>query len=82
MRRVRKCSSCGFPVSEGRTICLDCEKKQDSAMPHEDSLSGELVPAFLSSTPPPKESWLADHVNLLAILVLIVGILVASVVFR
>ena len=25
MRRVQKCSSCGFPVSEGRTLCLDCE---------------------------------------------------------
>ncbi|MFY9646206.1 MAG: GAF domain-containing protein [Terriglobales bacterium] len=27
MRRVQKCASCGFPVSEGRTLCLDCEKK-------------------------------------------------------
>jgi len=25
MRRVQKCVSCGFPVSEGRTLCLDCE---------------------------------------------------------
>ncbi|MFZ3341429.1 MAG: GAF domain-containing protein [Terriglobales bacterium] len=25
MRRVQKCASCGFPVSEGRTLCLDCE---------------------------------------------------------
>ncbi len=27
MRRKQKCASCGFPVSEGRTLCLDCEKK-------------------------------------------------------
>jgi len=27
MRRVQKCATCGFPVSEGRTLCLDCEKK-------------------------------------------------------
>jgi len=27
MHRVQKCNSCGFPVSEGRTLCLDCEKK-------------------------------------------------------
>src|SRR6266481_6479989 len=27
MLRVQKCASCGFPVSEGRTLCLDCEKK-------------------------------------------------------
>jgi putative methionine-R-sulfoxide reductase with GAF domain len=83
MRRVQKCSSCGFPVSEGRTICLDCEKKQESsAAPSEDILPAAFAPAFLNSSPPPKESWLADHVNLLAILVLIVGILVAVVVFR
>ncbi len=25
MRRIQKCASCGFPVSEGRTLCLDCE---------------------------------------------------------
>jgi putative methionine-R-sulfoxide reductase with GAF domain len=82
MRRVQKCSSCGFPVSEGRTICLDCEKKQDSVVPSTEPGSAEFVPAFLSSSPPPKEGWLADHVNLLAILVLVVGILVAIVVFR
>jgi putative methionine-R-sulfoxide reductase with GAF domain len=27
MLRVQKCAACGFPVSEGRTLCLDCEKK-------------------------------------------------------
>jgi putative methionine-R-sulfoxide reductase with GAF domain len=26
--QVRKCESCGFPVSEGRKLCLDCEKKK------------------------------------------------------
>jgi len=25
MRRVQKCSACGFPVSEGRMLCVDCE---------------------------------------------------------
>ncbi|HEX8872004.1 MAG TPA: GAF domain-containing protein [Candidatus Acidoferrum sp.] len=82
MRRVQKCSSCGFPVSEGRTICLDCEKKRESPLPSSGPAPAEFVPAFLSSSPPPKESWLTDHVNLLAIVVLIVGIFVAIVVFR
>src|SRR5580698_3499976 len=27
MLRVQKCAACGFPVSDGRTLCLDCEKK-------------------------------------------------------
>lgn len=123
MLRVQKCASCGFPVSEGRTLCLDCEKKDSekttlerkqreqalgqieqqkieqqkieqgeqhassdavgaSAATSATPTPEEFVPAFLANAVPPKESWLADHVNLLAIVVLILGILVAVVVFR
>jgi len=140
MRRVQKCESCSFPVSEGRTLCLDCEKnnsekdrdrendrakkdleskriakmqsgeppaeiksaeKENSGsdtatadLPAADSATadsgtavapasaGEFVPAFLTAFPPGEESWLSNHVNLLAIAVLIMGILVAVVVFR
>jgi putative methionine-R-sulfoxide reductase with GAF domain len=125
MLRVQKCASCGFPVSEGRTLCLDCEKKdtekkafekkqreqaqgqterqkiekqktehgeqgQDASSDSAGASSAasvsptpeEFVPAFLANAVPPQESWLADHVNLLAVVVLILGILVAVVVFR
>jgi putative methionine-R-sulfoxide reductase with GAF domain len=99
MLLVQKCASCGFPVSGGRTHCLDCEKKDsekqrareqgassdsvadsvaDSAAPTPE----EFVPAFLANSEPPHESWMANHINLLAIVVLILGILVAIVVFR
>jgi putative methionine-R-sulfoxide reductase with GAF domain len=30
---LRKCQACGFPVSEGRQLCLDCEKKKALAQP-------------------------------------------------
>jgi putative methionine-R-sulfoxide reductase with GAF domain len=121
MLRVQKCASCGFPVSEGRTLCLDCEKKDTEKTAFEkkqrepdkgqieqhqieqqkinqgereqdassDSVGAsatptpeEFVPAFLANAVPPQESWLADHVNLLAVVVLVLGILVAVVVFR
>jgi putative methionine-R-sulfoxide reductase with GAF domain len=100
MLRVQKCASCGFPVSEGRGLCLDCEKKEGEknrsqtmrAEPGQEASSGaapeaapmteEPVPAFLSNAVPIQESWLSNHVNLLAIVVLILGILVAIVVFR
>lgn len=95
MLRVQKCASCGFPVSEGRTLCLDCEKKdresqieQHGIKREHDASSApvaateEFVPAFLANAAPVQESWLANHVNLLAIVVLILGILVAVVVFR
>ncbi len=42
----------------------------------------EFVPAFLREPAPAKESWLASHVNLLVVAVLILGIAVAVVVFR
>jgi hypothetical protein len=118
MRRVQKCATCGFPVSEGRTLCLDCEKKDTqkkefekrqgekqgekrNSLEHPSTLSaqgkseasnvttatsqvssGEFVPAFLADSVPVEESWLSNHVNLLALVVLIMGILVAVVVFR
>ncbi|MGO9405630.1 MAG: GAF domain-containing protein [Terriglobales bacterium] len=102
MLRVQKCPSCGFPISEGRTRCLDCEQKdmRRKALENEQgesarqepgqstpsdsaaSTAEEFVPAFLANAVPAKESWLANHVNLLAIVVVILGILVAVVVFR
>jgi putative methionine-R-sulfoxide reductase with GAF domain len=96
--RVQKCASCGFPVSEGRTICLDCEKKdverqagkitsggQESATASSAPINEKMeepVPAFLANVVPAQESWLANHVNVLAIIVVVLGVLVAIVVFR
>jgi GAF domain-containing protein len=124
MLRVQKCASCGFPISEGRKLCLDCEKsgvqrnahdvdKESKGTQTSDSRteivavvappartesgkditagdpnaappepSEQFVPAFLANAVPVKESWLSNHVNLLAIAVIIMGILVAVVVFR
>ena len=28
LRNLHKCQSCGFPVSQGRTLCVECEEKQ------------------------------------------------------
>jgi putative methionine-R-sulfoxide reductase with GAF domain len=82
MLRVQKCASCGFPISEGRSLCLDCESKRGRPSEPGDSVPEEFVPNFLASVVPKEESWLANHVNLLAVVVLILSILVAVVVFR
>jgi hypothetical protein len=42
----------------------------------------EFVPAFLANSASQQGSWLSNHINLLAIVVLILGILVVVVVFR
>jgi putative methionine-R-sulfoxide reductase with GAF domain len=82
MRGVQKCVGCGFPVSEGRAYCLDCEEKVGKPSASSEPVVVEFVPSFLSTSAPLEESWLGDHVNLLAIVVLILGILVAIVVFK
>ena len=28
LRNLQKCKACGFPVSQGRTFCVECEEKQ------------------------------------------------------
>ena len=97
MLRVQKCASCGFPVSEGRALCLDCERKKDDKIGRPQDRSGpvspqlaesavpateEALPPFLANATPVKESWLSDHVNLLLVIVLILGVLVFIVLFR
>jgi hypothetical protein len=82
MRGVQKCVGCGFPVSEGRAYCLDCENKESKPSAASEPVVVEFLPAFLTASAPVEESWLGNHVNLLAIVVLILGILVAVVVFR
>jgi len=84
MKRIQKCASCGFPVSEGRTLCVDCEEKSHREPKGVEAVPAEFVPSFgiSSSEAPAEESWLANHVNILAILVLILSIAVAVVVFR
>jgi putative methionine-R-sulfoxide reductase with GAF domain len=81
MQRVQKCASCGFPVSEGRTLCVDCEAKQRNDSAPAETMPVEFLPSF-ATVQPTEESWLGNHVNLLAILVLILSIVVAVVVFR
>ncbi|MBI3478667.1 MAG: GAF domain-containing protein [Acidobacteria bacterium] len=81
MRRVQKCASCGFPVSEGRSLCVDCENKRHLHPEAGETVAPEFIPAFLNA-PPPKESWVTNHVNVLAVLVLILSLVVLVVVFR
>jgi len=33
LRSLRKCKACGFPVSEGRALCVECDEKQWRGQP-------------------------------------------------
>ena len=79
--KVRNCEACGFPVSEGRTLCLDCEAARlsgDSPAP----LASSEAPAFLSKFGTPrKQSWLGSHMYTIGT-VLIVALTVMLLILR
>jgi len=49
---IRSCESCGFPVSEGRKLCLDCETQAGA-------------PQFLSHLASSHQGWLRSHLYLI-----------------
>ena len=58
--KARGCASCGFPVSPGRRLCVDCERKPDLPL----ASTRELF------TIPSDETWLSAHVyTLLSVLI-------------
>ena len=64
---VRRCERCGFPVSQGRTLCLDCEAAQDlnenSGVPSYGASGLSRAPGLFSQYVPPgrEKSWLQEH---------------------
>ena len=79
--KIGKCEACGFPVSEGRTLCLDCETARISG-DHPAPLASSQAPAFLSQFGPPRDqSWLGSHVYTIGT-VLIVVLTVVLLVLR
>lgn len=70
--KVRKCEACGFPVSEGRTLCLDCESARLSGE-RPAPLASSHAPAFLSQFgAQKKQSWLASHIYTIGTVLIVV----------
>jgi putative methionine-R-sulfoxide reductase with GAF domain len=69
--KIRKCVGCGFPVSEGRTLCLDCETARLSG--DAPAAAGSQVPAFLSQFGSPREQgWLGSHIYTIGTVLIVV----------
>lgn len=66
---VYACESCGFPVSRGRTICVDCEERGTPS----------ATMARLLSARQKEESWISAHGYTIASL--LVSALVAAVIY-
>jgi putative methionine-R-sulfoxide reductase with GAF domain len=65
---VNKCAQCGFPVSGGRTLCLDCEAKEPAGPLVSDLAQGD-------------SSWLSSHLYLIATLIIAL-LTIAVIVLR
>jgi hypothetical protein len=74
---VGVCSACGFPVSQGRKFCLDCE----AANPTVNAPSSQPAEFFGQLSDDSDPSWVRSHVYLIAT-VMIVAATVVVLVWR
>jgi hypothetical protein len=61
LRNLQKCKACGFPVSQGRTFCVECEEKEWRTQRHVQSVAAAAAvvghaPAQEKKTEPAPES--------------------------
>jgi putative methionine-R-sulfoxide reductase with GAF domain len=68
---LRRCETCGFPVSEGRRLCLDCEAATPDAIA---SISGD--PELFGELAESNTSWARSHMYLIATAVVAVATIV------
>jgi len=68
---IGKCQVCGFPVSEGRRLCLDCEKAHKPA----DEAGSEEATALLATLSQAEPGWWSSHKYLLGVLVVVMAVI-------
>lgn len=68
---IGKCEACGFPVSEGRKLCLDCEASDR-----------EKEPELLSQFGGQQQSWVRSHLYLIGAVVVAILTIVLLVLRR
>jgi GAF domain-containing protein len=81
LAKVRTCQACGFPVSEGRTFCVDCEQMRHSS----DGPTSAAGPDFLTQlgAPASNKSWFDRHMYTLGTIVMaLLTILALWIKFR
>ena len=66
LAKVRTCGACGFPVSEGRTLCVDCEQTRQL----DDEPTSAPGPAFLGLLNVPAKGWFDRHMYTLGTIVM------------
>ncbi len=94
---LRKCEACGFPVSEGRQLCLDCERKGLRIPARETAEDQTVMPAPAVTTVRAAEvsemlnflageekeaSWLATHRLMVIAMVIAVIVIIVLMLAR
>jgi hypothetical protein len=51
LRNLQKCQACGFPVSQGRTYCVECEEKQWRGQPLSKPAASGITPTSAKPEP-------------------------------
>jgi GAF domain len=51
LRNLRKCQACGFPVSQGRAFCVECEERQWRGQRLSQPGAGPVTPQKATSVP-------------------------------
>jgi len=69
---IQTCESCGFPVSKGRTLCVECETARISGdLPA--PLASSQAPSFLSELGAArKQGWLGTHIYTIGTVLIVV----------
>ncbi|HEY7097934.1 MAG TPA: GAF domain-containing protein [Terriglobales bacterium] len=65
---IGACQACGFPVSEGRTFCVDCDASEQGRS----NPNSEVTPAFLSSIAEGRDS-LSSTKYLIGIVIVVIA---------
>jgi hypothetical protein len=80
---VGKCSACGFPVSEGRVLCVDCEKKNAGASLAKPVKAAIAAPLFtMGSDGEGAGSWFAQHRTMVVVIGLVAAAVIAILLLR
>jgi putative methionine-R-sulfoxide reductase with GAF domain len=79
--KIGSCAACGFPISEGRTLCLDCEKSQ---APHKQPAGNQESeePAFLSDLGASETETRGWHKYLIAVLLVAAAVVAVLLYVR
>jgi putative methionine-R-sulfoxide reductase with GAF domain len=79
--KIGSCSACGFPISDGRTLCLDCEKVHGPRSKPAADQEPELLSA-LGGFSGESDSWLQSHKYLFVALAVLAALVAAMLYLR